>query len=159
MVDFMRTCICGRNFVQDNALTNHQRTCPRTRDRLADTLTRARALHRPAKRRRLADEKANSLDSRVSLNDRDASDINQIEPAPANQANETLVANSSTRRHDGVGLRAAHGDFGQVSEVCVPAIFACVIFQNQCRQLPVLLQISPNVRVVLSLSKNCQLPT
>jgi hypothetical protein len=46
-------CACGRTFLQHNALTNHQRTCPRTRKRLAAALSAAQEQFEAKKRRRL----------------------------------------------------------------------------------------------------------
>jgi uncharacterized damage-inducible protein DinB len=39
--------------MQNNALSNHQRTCSEMLQRFDDTLTKAQALYRPNKRRRL----------------------------------------------------------------------------------------------------------
>jgi hypothetical protein len=52
-MDAICPCICGRSFMQDSALSNHQRTCSEVKRRFDDTLSKARALYRPNKRRRL----------------------------------------------------------------------------------------------------------
>jgi hypothetical protein len=46
-------CTCGRTFLQHSALTNHQRTCSRTKKRLATALLVAQEQFEAKKRRRL----------------------------------------------------------------------------------------------------------
>lgn len=44
-------CTCGRTFLQHSALTNHQRTCPRTKKHLATALLVAKEQFESKKRR------------------------------------------------------------------------------------------------------------
>lgn len=46
------SCLCGRVFTQQSALTNHQRTCSKSKKRLSSTLDRAKTLL-SSKRRRI----------------------------------------------------------------------------------------------------------
>lgn len=47
------TCSCGRAFVQHNALSNHQRRCQKSRNRLSGALSKFKDLLDNRKRRRI----------------------------------------------------------------------------------------------------------
>lgn len=51
-------CSCGRTFTQHNALSYHQRTCPKTARRISGAFTKFKALLDGRKRRRLEVEEA-----------------------------------------------------------------------------------------------------
>lgn len=40
-MDYPQECLCGRTFSQVNALSNHRRTCKKSKSRLASTLVYA----------------------------------------------------------------------------------------------------------------------
>ncbi|KAH7913386.1 hypothetical protein BJ138DRAFT_1099475, partial [Hygrophoropsis aurantiaca] len=46
-------CHCGRSFAQENAFTNHVRTCSKTKRRISQALTKAKELWSSRKRRKL----------------------------------------------------------------------------------------------------------
>jgi hypothetical protein len=48
-----QTCVCGRSFLQLNALTKHKRTCGKTKKRLSSALDKAKEIWRGKKQRRL----------------------------------------------------------------------------------------------------------
>jgi hypothetical protein len=50
---FKEICSCGRTFYFPGALKNHQRTCAKTKKRLASALGKARDLWTSRKRKRL----------------------------------------------------------------------------------------------------------
>jgi hypothetical protein len=49
----VETCPCGRSFSHTFAFTNYQRTCQKSKKRLSDVLSRARALWIAKKKPRL----------------------------------------------------------------------------------------------------------
>jgi hypothetical protein len=51
---FSQNCRCGRSFSQDYALTNHQRTCQKSKKRLSSALAKAKQLWTGRKKPRLA---------------------------------------------------------------------------------------------------------
>jgi hypothetical protein len=53
---FSEACICGRTFIQPSALHYHQRSCTKTKKRLAGALSKAKETWRRKKRRILEPE-------------------------------------------------------------------------------------------------------
>lgn len=53
MVGGSLTCSCGRAFTQHNALSNHQRHCQKSKNRLSGTLSKFKDLLGSRKRRRV----------------------------------------------------------------------------------------------------------
>jgi hypothetical protein len=134
------SCICGRHFFQQNALSYHQRSCSELNTRLSNTLSRAKLLCRPKKRRRL-----NSNGDWASASfEADAPDLRTLGARAEDAPSTGILAESEGLQVPGDGVDSHPLELQVLPLVqLVLATYSLYYFRNRCSQI----QIVPMSRV------------